>query len=195
MMMLDGCALRVLSIACKQFSNCIKGVVVREGGLVFQLRVEFFLLFLTALRKHCWFQLYQLVDLTCQDYPDRCNRYWLVYLFLSHRFNFRLIVEVSVNEFILTCISIFPAVGWAEREVWDLFGLRFVGHPDLRRLLTDYGFDGYPLRKDFPVVGFLEVRYDEQVKRLVFEPTELVQHYRQFSFVAPWLELIRVNNN
>ncbi|MFN4057148.1 MAG: NADH-quinone oxidoreductase subunit C [Roseinatronobacter sp.] len=129
-----------------------------------------------------------LVDITGVDNPGRKRRFDLVYHFLSmyrnHRI--RLKVEVGEQDIVPSITGIFPAANWFEREVFDLFGILFSGHPDLRRILTDYGFRGHPLRKDFPTTGYTEVRYDETLKRVVYEPVQLVQEYRQFDFMSPW---------
>ncbi|TDL84249.1 NADH-quinone oxidoreductase subunit C [Palleronia sediminis] len=129
-----------------------------------------------------------LIDITAVDRPEREARFDLVYHFLSMHENqrIRLKAEVREDEMAPSITSIFPAANWFEREVFDMFGVLFTGHPDLRRILTDYGFRGYPLRKDFPTTGYVELRYDETVKRVVYEPVNLVQEYRQFDFLSPW---------
>lgn len=129
-----------------------------------------------------------LVDLTAVDYPDRAARFDVVYHFLSMYQNARIRVKVAVRDedFVPSIIDIHPSANWFEREVYDMFGIIFSGHPDLRRILTDYGFRGYPLRKDFPTTGYTEVRYDEALKRVVYEPVQLTQEYRQFDFMSPW---------
>ncbi|MGB5556796.1 MAG: NADH-quinone oxidoreductase subunit C [Paracoccaceae bacterium] len=129
-----------------------------------------------------------LVDITAVDYPEREPRFDVVYHFLSMYQNHRIRVKVAVREddMVPSIISVHPSANWFEREVFDMFGILFSGHPDLRRLLTDYGFRGHPLRKDFPTTGYTEVRYDEEQKRVVYEPVKLVQEYRQFDFMSPW---------
>jgi NADH-quinone oxidoreductase subunit C len=129
-----------------------------------------------------------LVDITAVDHPDREERFDLVYHFLSMYQNQRIRLKVAVREddIVPSIIEVHPSANWFEREVFDMFGILFSGHPDLRRILTDYGFRGYPLRKDFPTTGFTEVRYDEEQKRVVYEPVKLVQEYRQFDFMSPW---------
>ncbi|WP_420567024.1 NADH-quinone oxidoreductase subunit C [Thalassovita sp.] len=129
-----------------------------------------------------------LVDITAVDYPDRAKRFDVVYHFLSMYQNQRLRLRVSIreDEMVPSIIDVHPSANWFEREVFDMFGVLFSGHPDLRRLLTDYGFRGHPLRKDFPTTGYTEVRYDEEQKRVVYEPVSLVQEYRQFDFMSPW---------
>ena len=129
-----------------------------------------------------------LVDITAVDHPERPNRFDVVYHLLSMYTNARIRVkaEVAETDMVPSLIPVFPAANWFEREVFDLFGILFSGHPDLRRILTDYGFRGHPLRKDFPTTGYTEVRYDEVQKRVVYEPVSLVQEYRQFDFMSPW---------
>lgn len=129
-----------------------------------------------------------LVDITAVDYPGRAKRFDVVYHFLSMYQNQRIRLRVSIREdqMLPSVSDIHPSANWFEREVFDMFGILFSGHPDLRRLLTDYGFRGHPLRKDFPTTGYTEVRYDEAEKRVVYEPVSLVQEYRQFDFMSPW---------
>jgi NADH-quinone oxidoreductase subunit C len=129
-----------------------------------------------------------LVDITAVDYPERAQRFDVVYHFLSMYRNQRIRVKVAVREeeMVPSLVELHPSANWFEREVFDMFGIIFSGHPDLRRILTDYGFRGYPLRKDFPTTGYTEVRYDEALKRVVYEPVKLVQEYRMFDFMSPW---------
>lgn len=129
-----------------------------------------------------------LVDITAVDYPDRAKRFDVVYHFLSMYRNQRIRLRVSIREddMVPSIVSVHPSANWFEREVFDMFGILFSGHPDLRRILTDYGFRGHPLRKDFPTTGYSEVRYDENQKRVVYEPVKLTQEYRQFDFMSPW---------
>ena len=133
-------------------------------------------------------QFSSLVDITGVDYPERAKRFDVVYHFLSMYQNQRIRLRVKVREedMVASITDIHPSANWFEREVFDMFGILFSGHPDLRRILTDYGFRGYPLRKDFPTTGYTEVRYDEAQKRVVYEPVSLVQEYRQFDFMSPW---------
>ena len=130
----------------------------------------------------------QLVDITAVDYPENDKRFNLVYLFLSHEFNTRIIIQSSINEneVVPTITKIYPAANWMEREVFDMYGINFKDHPDLRRILTDYGFEGFPLRKDFPLTGHNEVRYSEDEKKVIYEPVKLEQNYRNFDYESPW---------
>jgi len=129
-----------------------------------------------------------LVDITAVDWPERPKRFDVVYHLLSMTQNHRIRLRVAAREedMVPSITGIYPAAGWFEREVFDMFGILFSGHPDLRRILTDYGFRGHPLRKDFPTTGYTEVRYDEVQKRVIYEPVNLVQEYRQFDFMSPW---------
>ena len=130
----------------------------------------------------------QLIDITVVDYPEKAQRFKIVYLFLSHEFNQRMILsyDISENEVISSLTSIFPSANWMEREVFDMYGVNFKDHPDLRRILTDYGFEGHPLRKDFPLTGHNEVRYSEDEKKVLYEPVKLEQNYRNFDYESPW---------
>ena len=130
----------------------------------------------------------QLIDITVVDFPEKTKRFKVVYLFLSHEFNQRIILSylINENEVIPSLTSIYPAANWMEREVFDMYGVKFKDHPDLRRILTDYGFEGHPLRKDFPLTGHSEVRYSEEQKKVIQEPVKLEQNYRNFDYESPW---------
>ena len=136
--------------------------------------------------SNCTFKV--LVDVTAVDYPDRAERFEVVYNLLSlvHNHRLRLKVITDENTPVPSAVPVFSSAGWFEREVWDMYGIFFTGHPDLRRILTDYGFEGHPLRKDFPLTGYVQVRYDEEQKRVVYEPVRLTQDFRNFDFMSPW---------
>jgi NADH-quinone oxidoreductase subunit C len=135
---------------------------------------------------HCLF--WNLIDVTAVDWPSRERRFDVVYHLLSPKLNLRIRIKVETDEAtpVPSIIEVFPAADWYERETYDLYGVVFVGHPDMRRILTDYGFEGHPLRKDFPLTGFVEVRYDDELKRVVYEPVRLAQEFRNFDFLSPW---------
>ena len=181
--------------------NTMPTAVVKEvlGGLVLEAHEAFGELtvlvafahiseVLRTLRDDERTQFAILIDLAGVDYPDRSPRFEVVYHLLSPRLNLRLRVKIKVDEAdqVASVIAIYPNADWYEREAYDMFGILFSGHPDLRRLLTDYGFQGYPLRKDFPLTGYVEVRYDDEKKRVVYEPVKLAQDFRSFDFESPW---------
>ena len=150
-----------------------------------------------ALKENEKLKFNQFIDLTAVDYPNKRDRFEMVYILLSVEFNFRIIIRffINENESIDSITNLFPAANWYEREVWDLFGIAFNNHPDLRRLLTDYGFIGHPLRKDFPLSGNVEVKYDLNEKKVVYEPVKLTQSFREFEFESPWKGEKLDNNN
>jgi NADH-quinone oxidoreductase subunit C len=143
---------------------------------------------LTFLRDDVQCQFISIIDICGADYPERERRFEVVYHLLSPRQNQRIRLKVATDEDtpVPSATGVFPGADWYERETYDLYGVLFTGHPDLRRILTDYGFEGHPLRKDFPLTGFVEVRYDDEVKRVVYEPVELKQEFRNFDFLSPW---------
>ena len=143
---------------------------------------------LVFLKNNAFTKFKQLIDITAVDYPEENQRFRLVYLLLSHEFNFRIILSYTINEneVIPSITQIFPSANWMEREVFDMYGIKFKDHPDLRRILTDYNFEGFPLRKDFPLTGHNEVRYSEDVKKVIYEPVKLEQNYRNFDYESPW---------
>ena len=159
-----------------------------KGELVFHAEAEHILKVLSFLRdnKECRFQI--LLDITAVDYPARPQRFEIVYNLLSMRHNHRARVKIVTDEDtpIPSAVGVYHSAGWYEREVWDMYGVLFNGNPDLRRILTDYGFEGHPQRKDFPLTGYVELRYDEEQKRVVYEPVKLTQDFRNFDTLSPW---------
>lgn len=166
----------------------VEGYVFEKDELTISVQLKDVVKTLDFLRdnKECNFQT--LIDITAVDYPEREKRFEVVYNLLSLRHNHRIRVKLSVNddELVPSAIGVYSAAGWFEREVWDMYGIMFDGHPDLRRILTDYGFEGHPQRKDFPLTGYVEVRYDEELKRVIYEPVKLNQDFRHFDYLSPW---------
>jgi NADH-quinone oxidoreductase subunit C len=166
----------------------VTSVEMLKDELVLHVRTASLPRVLSYLRddSQCLFK--QLMDICGVDYPEREHRFEVVYNLLSLKHNQRIRVKVSVGEDepVPSAVGIYPCAAWYERECWDMYGVPFAENPDLRRLLTDYGFDGHPLRKDFPLTGFVEVRYDEDQKRVVYEPVKLTQDFRSFDFLSPW---------
>jgi len=166
----------------------IDKVHIYKDELTLYVKNEFLLQVLFFLKNNntCLFK--SLVDITAVDFPEREARFEVVYQLLSLKYNARIRVKVLVKEeeVVASASQVFKSAIWLEREVWDMFGIFFGEHPDLRRILVDYGFEGYPLRKDFPLSGFTEIRYDEEVKRIVYEPIEIAQEFRTFDFLSPW---------
>ncbi|NOC83999.1 NADH-quinone oxidoreductase subunit C [Ruegeria sp. HKCCD6228] len=169
-------------------SDCVLSWDVTHGELNVDVAPSNLVEFIEFLKSDRSCQFSTLVDITGVDYPERAKRFDVVYHFLSMYQNQRIRLRVSIREddMVPSIVDVHPSANWFEREVFDMFGILFSGHPDLRRILTDYGFRGYPLRKDFPTTGYTEVRYDEAQKRVVYEPVSLVQEYRQFDFMSPW---------
>jgi NADH-quinone oxidoreductase subunit C len=161
---------------------------IAHGELMVTVRAESIVRALTFLREDSQCQFRVLVDLCGVDYPDRPQRFEVVYNLLSLRQNQRIRIKVRTDEDtpVPSVTRVFSCANWYERETWDLYGIMFSDHPDLRRILTDYGFDGHPLRKDFPLSGFVQVRYDDEQKRVVNEPVKLLQEFRRFDFMSPW---------
>jgi NADH-quinone oxidoreductase subunit C len=164
------------------------GSSVAHGEQTLAVAVSDIVEVLTYLRDDAACQFEILIDICGVDYPEREKRFEVVYHLLSPRLNQRIRVKIATDEAtpVASVNDVFPAANWYEREAYDMFGIRFTGHPDLRRLLTDYGFQGYPLRKDFPLTGYVEVRYDDEAKRVVYEPVKLNQEFRNFDFESPW---------
>jgi NADH-quinone oxidoreductase subunit C len=168
--------------------DCVASYSVEHGELTVNVALAALVGLVEFLKtdRNCRFST--LVDITAVDYPSREKRFDMVYHFLSMYQNTRIRLRVMLREeeMVPSIVSVYPAANWFEREVYDMYGILFSGHPDLRRILTDYGFRGHPLRKDFPTTGYTEVRYDEVEKRVVYEPVSLTQEYRQFDFMSPW---------
>ena len=168
--------------------ECVLAWDVTNGELNVNVALSNIVAFVEWLKAEPTCKFSSLVDITAVDYPGRAKRFDVIYHFLSMYQNQRIRLRVSIREedMVPSITSVHPSANWFEREIFDMFGILFSGHPDLRRLLTDYGFRGYPLRKDFPTTGYTEVRYDEAQKRVVYEPVNLVHEYRQFDFMSPW---------
>ncbi len=166
----------------------IRGWRVEFGELTVDARADRIVHVLKFLSDNVLCRFIQLIDLCAVDHPERTNRFDVVYHLLSLHNNQRVRVKVQVGEgeTIPSVIGVYPCADWFEREAFDMYGVVFSGHPDLRRILTDYGFEGYPLRKDFPLTGYVEVRYDDELKRVVYEPVKLVQEFRNFDYLSPW---------
>ncbi len=168
--------------------DCVLSWSVDHGELTVEIAPSSLVAFTEFLKSNSRCRFSTLVDITGVDHPSRPARFDVVYHFLSMYQNHRIRVKCAVREeeTLASIVDVHASANWFEREVYDMFGILFTGHPDLRRILTDYGFRGYPLRKDFPTTGYTEVRYDEAQKRVVYEPVSLVQEYRQFDFISPW---------
>ena len=166
----------------------IKSSEIKHNQLNLNIDCENLIDVLVFLKNDTSTKFRQLVDITAADYPEENQRFKLIYLLLSHEFNSRIVLNYSINEneVIPSITEIFPSANWMEREVFDMYGIKFKDHPDLRRILTDYNFEGFPLRKDFPLTGHKEVRYNEDEKKVVYEPVKLEQNYRNFDYESPW---------
>ena len=171
-----------------ELTTKIKKTEIRHDQLYINIESEDLLNVALFIKNNENTKFRQLIDITVVDHPENSQRFKVVYLFLSHEFNQRIILSylINENEVIPSLTSIFPAANWMEREVFDMYGVKFKDHPDLRRILTDYGFEGHPLRKDFPLTGHTEVRYSEDQKKVISEPVKLEQNYRNFDYESPW---------
>ena len=172
----------------EKLGDDIESAVVAYGELTVTVASGDIVDVLNFLKRDVQCQFISIIDICGADYPSRQRRFDVVYHLLSPRQNQRIRVRVEADEetMVPSATAVYPGADWYERETYDLYGILFTGHPDLRRLLTDYGFEGHPLRKDFPLTGFVEVRYDDEVKRVVYEPVELKQEFRNFDFLSPW---------
>ncbi len=161
---------------------------INHKQLEIQIDKESLLDVVIFLKKNEFTKFRQLIDITAVDYIGSENRFKMIYLLLSHEYNLRIniIFSINENEVVNSLTKIFPSANWMEREVFDMYGIKFNDHPDLRRILTDYGFSGHPLRKDFPITGHSEVRYSEEKKKVIYEPVKLEQNYRNFDYSSPW---------
>ena len=171
-----------------ELSTKIKGSKIKHNQIYLNISDVDLINVILFLKTNKNTKFKQLIDITAVDYLEKEKRFKIVYLLLSHEFNHRIQIDFSINEndLVSTLVSIFPAANWMEREVFDMYGIKFKDHPDLRRILTDYGFEGHPLRKDFPLTGHTEVRYSENEKKVVYEDVKLEQNYRNFDFESPW---------
>ena len=171
-----------------ELSTKIKSTKINHKQICISIENENLLEVVLFLKNNNQTKYKQLIDITAVDYPEKERRFKLVYLLLSHEFNSRILIDfyVNENEVVTSLTSVFPSSNWMEREVFDMYGVKFKDHPDLRRILTDYGFIGHPLRKDFPLTGHNEVRYSEDDKKVVYEPVKLEQNYRNFDYESPW---------
>ena len=171
-----------------ELTTKIKKSEIKHNQIFLEIDKENLIDVTQFIKTHKDMRFRQLIDITVVDYPEQTQRFKIVYLFLSHEFNQRIILSylINENEVISSLTSIFPSANWMEREVFDMYGVNFKNHPDLRRILTDYGFEGHPLRKDFPLTGHTEVRYSEEDSKVVSEPVKLEQNYRNFDYESPW---------
>tara|TARA_B100002051_G_scaffold211008_1_gene202641 strand:- start:1074 stop:1670 length:597 start_codon:yes stop_codon:yes gene_type:complete len=171
-----------------ELTTKIKFSEIKNDQLYINIDCDDLIDVLIFLKNNSYTKFRQLIDITAVDYPEENERFKLVYLLLSHEFNNRIVLKYSINEneVIPSVTEIFPSANWMEREVFDMYGIKFKNHPDLRRILTDYNFEGFPLRKDFPLTGHNEVRYSEDDKKVIYEPVKLEQNYRNFDYESPW---------
>jgi len=179
---------KIEKLISSELSSKIKNSLIENSELLIEIEDKDLIDVVQFLKsnENCKFK--QLIDIAGVDYPDNEKRFELVYLFLSHENNLRvkILIKFQLDQSINSLTKIFPSANWMEREVFDMYGIKFKNHPDLRRILTDYGFKGHPLRKDFPLTGFNEVRYSEKDKKVIYEPVKLEQNYRNFDFESPW---------
>ena len=174
-----------------KFINKNIDIKLEDNSISITTNQKNLILLLNFLKNNYLLQFKTLISITAVDYPERPDRFEINYFLLSYKLNKRIIIKVNTNDVIPvpSITNVFSSANWYEREVWDLFGVFFSGHPDLRRILTDYGFEGFPFRKDFPQTGFVEVRYDDQKKYVLYEPVEMAQEFRSFDFISPWTNI------
>ena len=180
-----------------ELATKINSSEIKHNQLYLNINGENLIEVLIFLKNSSFSKFRQLIDITAVDYPEQSQRFKLIYLLLSHEHNSRIILSYSINEkeIIQSVTEIFPSANWMEREVFDMYGIKFKNHPDLRRILTDYNFEGFPLRKDFPLTGHNEVRYSQSEKKVVYEPVKLEQNYRNFDYDSPWEGTKYINKN
>ena len=171
-----------------ELSSKIQNSSISNDEILIEVKENYIIDVIQFLKSNEDCKFKQLIDIAGVDYPDNDKRFELVYLLLSHEKNLRIkiLIRFQVDQSVISLTKIFPSANWMEREVFDMYGIKFKNHPDLRRILTDYGFKGHPLRKDFPLTGFNEVRYSEKDKKVIYEPVKLEQNYRNFDFESPW---------
>ena len=179
---------KVEKLINSELTSKVKSSIVENDELLIEIDVNNLIEVVQFLKSNESCKFRQLIDIVGVDYPNEEKRFQLVYLFLSHENNIRIkiLTKFQIEQIINSVTKIFPSANWMEREVFDMYGIKFKNHPDLRRILTDYGFKGHPLRKDFPLTGFNEVRYSEKEKKVIYEPVKLEQNYRNFDFESPW---------
>ena len=179
---------KVEKLINSELSSKIQNSYISNDELTIEIKEKDILDVFQFLKTNESCKFKQLIDIAGVDYPEKEKRFELIYLFLSHENNIRikLLIKFQIDQAINSITKIFPSANWMEREVFDMYGIKFKNHPDLRRILTDYGFKGHPLRKDFPLTGFNEVRYSEKDKKVIYEPVKLEQNYRNFDFESPW---------
>ena len=171
-----------------ELASKIQNSIIEHNELLIEINETDLVEVIQFLKSNDSFKFRQLIDIAGADYPEEEKRFHLIYLLLSHENNLRIkiIIKFQINQIISSITKVFPSANWMEREVFDMYGVKFKNHPDLRRILTDYNFKGHPLRKDFPLTGFNEVRYSEKEKKVIYEPVKLEQNYRNFDFESPW---------
>ena len=179
---------KLYSLILDRYGNKGLNGYVENNALIISVKKNSLYNIINSLKDDKELEFKQLIDICAVDYPEREKRFDIVYQLLSVSLNYRLRIKISVEdgELVPSIVSCYSAANWFEREIWDLFGIVFSGHPDLRRILTDYGFAGHPLRKDFPLTGFVQVKYDDTEKRVINEPVNLIQDFRVFDFESPW---------
>tara|TARA_B100001093_G_scaffold248763_1_gene238188 strand:+ start:1091 stop:1708 length:618 start_codon:yes stop_codon:yes gene_type:complete len=186
-MILDN-LLKLEKLVNSELASKVLKTIIEHNELLIEIHENDLVEIIQFLKSNDFCKFRQLIDIAGVDYPEDERRFQLIYLFLSHENNLRikLLIKINTDQQISSITKIFPSANWMEREVFDMYGIKFKNHPDLRRILTDYNFKGHPLRKDFPLTGFNEVRYSEKEKKVIYEPVKLEQNYRNFDFESPW---------